>query len=86
MVEGMKHELRSYIASGGTIAEYGHELVVRQEAEIAHRNRAEHAILELARKGASDEEIVSRLDNFNRQFRRMGIKPLTMPKNEIWGL
>ena len=86
MVEGMKEELRRYLAAGGTIAEYGDELVSRQETEIAHRKRAEHAVLELVRKGSAAEEVVSLLNKFNRQFRRMGINPLTMPKNENGGL
>ena len=39
MVEGMKQELRQYLADDGTIVEYGQELVRRQEEEIAYYTR-----------------------------------------------
>lgn len=80
MVEGMKAELRKYLADGGTIAEYGRELVRRQDAEIAQRQRAQTSIEEDIRSGKSEAEIAASLETLNRQLRRMGIKPLTMPE------
>ena len=80
MVEGMKAELRKYLADGGTIVEYGRELVRRQDAEIAQRQRAQTSIEEDIRLGKSEAEIAASLETLNRQLRRMGIKPLTMPE------
>lgn len=82
MVEGMKAELRKYFADGGTIAEYGRELVRRQDAEIAQRQRAQTSIEEDIRSGKSEAEIAASLETLNRQLRRMGIKPLTMPEKD----
>ena len=80
MVEGMKAELRKYLADGGSIAEYGQELVRRQDAEIAQRQRAQTSLEEDIRSGKSEAEISALLETLNRQLRRMGIKPLTMPE------
>ena len=80
MVEGMKAELRKYLADGGSVTEYGRELVRRQDAEIAQRQRAQTSIEEDIRSGKSEAEISASLETLNRQLRRMGIKPLTMPE------
>ena len=82
MVEGMKAELRKYLADGGSIAEYGQELVRRQDAEIAQRQRAQTSLEEDIRSGKSEAEISALLETLNRQLRRMGIKPLTMPEKD----
>ena len=82
MVEGMKAELRKYLADGGSIAEYGQELVRRQDAVIAQRQRAQTSLEEDIRSGKSEAEISALLETLNRQLRRMGIKPLTMPEKD----
>ena len=82
MVEGMKAELRKYLADGGTITDYGRELVHRQEAEIAQRQRAQTILEEEVRRDKAESEIAATLDALNRQLRRMGIKPLTMPEKD----
>ena len=82
MVEGMKAELRKYLADGGSIAEYGQELVRRQDAEIAQRQRAQTSLEEDISSGKSEAEISASLEALNRQLRRMGIKPLTMPEKD----
>ena len=82
MVEGMKAELRKYLADGGTITDYGRELMHRQEAEIAQRQRAQTILEEEVRRDKAESEIAATLDALNRQLRRMGIKPLTMPEKD----
>jgi len=78
MVEGMKDELRRFLRDGGTIAEYGAELVARQEAEMSYRQRAQHHVEELIKAEKPEEEISGTLADYNQQLRRMGIRPITI--------
>lgn len=80
MVEGMKNELREYLAAGGTIALYGQQLVMRQEEEIGYYQKAQHYIDEMVRQGKSSAELKKAISDYNTRFRSMGIKPLTMPE------
>lgn len=80
MVEGMKEELRDYLAAGGTIVGYGKELVKRQEQEIAYYTRAKAEIDKLKASGASDDEIFAVWEDRNNKLRRMGIKLVSLPE------
>ena len=73
MVEGMKNEARRYIASGGTIVEYGKRLTERQDAEIAIYNRVKTDI-ENARTSMSDEDFMTYWEKRNDELRNLGIK------------
>ena len=80
MVEGMKDELRRFVAAGGTIEQYGRRLVARQDEEIAIYNRACNEI-EQASKGNTDKTELSELvDRRNGELRRMGIRLIAMPE------
>lgn len=78
MVEGMKNELRRFLRDGGTIAEYGTELVARQDAEMSYRQRAQHHVEELIKAEKTEDEVSATLSDYNRQLRRMGIRPITI--------
>jgi hypothetical protein len=75
MVEGMKDELRRYVAAGGTAVGYGKRLVERQEAEIAIYNRVK-AELANARKTKGEEEFEAYLDERNEELRNLGLRPV----------
>ena len=64
IVEGMKDELRAFIADGKhTIVEYGQRLVQRQEQEIAYYQRAKTEI-EVAAKTMDEVRHAMQLDYF----------------------
>ena len=80
MVEGMKQELRQFLADNGTIVEYGQELVKRQEEEIAYYSRAK-AEIEKARKSKMPTAQLNGLwERRNESLRRMGVKLVPMPE------
>ena len=80
MVEGMKDELRRYLAAGGTIAGYGKRLVQRQEEEIAYYNRAK-AEIEAAQKAKMPAAQLNDLwEKRNESLRQMGVKLVAMPE------
>ena len=80
MVEGMKDELRRYLAAGGTIAGYGKRLVQRQEEEIAYYNRAK-AEIEAAQKAKMPAAQLNDLwEKRNESLRQMGVKLVPMPE------
>ncbi len=79
MVEGMKDELRRYLASGGTISKYGERLVERQEQELAYYRRIKEEVDAAARSGATDEAIENRWKSGNAELRNMGIRLVPMP-------
>jgi len=74
MVEGMKQELREFLADGGSVVQYGHCLVQRQEAELGYYNRAKAEIEAAEKAGMSGEEFENLLERRNSELRRMGIK------------
>ncbi len=80
MVEGMKDELRRFIASGGTIEQYGRRLVARQEEEIAIYNRANNEVEQAIKGNADKAEITELVDRRNGELRRMGIRLIAMPE------
>ena len=80
MVEGMKDELRRFVAAGGTIEQYGRRLVARQDDEIAIYNRTNNEIEQAAKGNLGKAEIAELVDRRNDDLRRMGIKLILMPE------
>lgn len=80
MVEGMKDELRRFVAAGGTIEQYGRRLVARQDDEIAIYNRTNNEIEQAAKNNLGKAVIAELVDRRNDDLRRMGIKPIQMPE------
>lgn len=92
MVEGMKDELRAYLAAGGTIISYGRRLVERQEQELEYYERAKNELdaamkrvtASVANPAEADgrltrEEVESLWEKRNEELRRMGIRLLPYP-------
>ena len=79
MVEGMKDEMRRFIAAGGTIEQYGRRLVARQDEEIAIYTRAGNEIEQAMKGGADRAEVADLVDRRNGELRRMGIRLIAMP-------
>ena len=82
MVEGMKQELREFLAAGGTIAIYGRKLVQRQEEEIGYYYRAKNELDALVKSKADNARIEALWQMRNEKLRRLGIKLLTLPEKE----
>lgn len=80
MVEGMKDELRRFVAAGGTIEQYGRRLVARQNDEIAIYTRTSNEIEQAAKSGVGKTEVAELVDRRNEELRRMGIKLIQMPE------
>lgn len=80
MVEGMKDELRRFVAAGGTIEQYGRRLVARQNDEIAIYMRTSNEIEQAAKSGIGKTEVAELVDRRNEELRRMGIKLIQMPE------
>ncbi len=80
MVEGMKQELREFLADGGSIVGYGQCLVQRQEQEISYYNRAKAELDRLVKANASESEIIALWEKSNDRLRKMGIKLLSLPE------
>ena len=79
MVEGMKDELRRFVAAGGTIEQYGRRLVARQDDEIAIYTRVCNEVEQAAKINAGKSEVSELVDRRNEELRRMGIKSVAMP-------
>ena len=79
MVEGMKDELRGYIAHGGTIAGYGERLVERQEQELSYYRRIKDEIDAAVKNGLTDAEVEAKWKFGNAELRNMGIRLVPMP-------
>lgn len=80
MVEGMKEELRQFLAQGGSIKRYGEKLVRRQEEEIGYYNRAKNEIECAQKSGMSKTQLEALWENRNASLRAMGVKLVTMPE------
>lgn len=80
MVEGMKDELRGYMAHGGTIAGYGERLVERQEQELSYYRRIKEEIDAAVKSGLSPEEVEAKWKSSNAELRNMGIRLVPMPE------
>lgn len=86
MVEGMKEELREYIRDGGTISEYGRELVKRQEQEIAYYQRAKKEIDKAISEKMPEGSVSRMLRIRNEKLRKLGIKPVVLSENAMENL
>lgn len=82
IVDGMKDELRTFIADGGSIRQYGRLLVQRQEDEIAYYVRAEKEIKTAAMNLTDAAELAKVISNANVALRKMGIKPVVFVPKE----
>ena len=81
MVEGMKQELRDYLAAGGSIVDYGTRLVRRQEEELSYYNRAKTEIDNAKKSGMSQQRLVELWEKRNASLRRMGVKLVALPED-----
>jgi len=70
MVEGMKDELRGYMAQGGTIGQYGERLVERQEQELSYYRRIKEEIDKAAKSGISEDELEAKWKAGNAELRK----------------
>ena len=80
MVEGMKNELREFLADGGTVVEYGKELVRRQEQELGYFNRAQNELKAARKSGTPESAVIELWKMRNSKLRRMGIKLVPLPE------
>ena len=80
LVEGMKNELRAYLAQGGIIRLYGERIVERQDREIEFYESARKAVEDLVGKRASGDEILRVWKSRNDELRRMGIRLVSLPE------
>lgn len=78
IVEGLKQELREYLADGGTIAKYGRRIVRRQEEEIGYYHRVKAEIDAAVKAKTSDAELDRLLEDRNAKLRVMGIRPVVL--------
>lgn len=79
MVEGMKRELRDYVAAGGSINSYCERIVRRQDDELACYNRTKTEI-ESAQKTMKNDEFMAYWEKRNDELREMGIKLVPLPE------
>ena len=80
MVSGMKQELREFIADGGTIKQYGHRLVQRQEAELGYYHRAKAELDRAIAEKRSEREVSDLVEKHNAALRKIGVKLLVLPE------
>lgn len=86
IVVGMKNELRAYLAAGGTLRDYAHELVRRQETECGYRQKAEERLSRMIRSDDDRrlQEAYAYWLKSNASLEAMGVRPLEIP-NELRG-
>ena len=82
MVEGMKDELRAYLAAGGTVKQYGERLVARQEAELNYYRGVEAQVKAAVKANANGEELTAVWKRGNDELRRMGIRLVPRPAED----
>ena len=80
MVEGMKDELRRFVAAGGTIAEYGRRLVQRQEEDLKYYNLVKNELDAAAAAQMPQPELLDLWERRNEDLRQMGIRLVPMPE------
>ena len=80
MVEGMKQELREFIADGGTIKMYGRRLVQRQEDELGYYHRAKAELDQAIAAKRGQGEINALVEKRNAALRKIGVKLLVLPE------
>lgn len=82
IVEGMKDELRNFLAADKkrTIVDYGKRLVERQEREIAYYRRAKEAIERAQQEGMAQDELLMLWEERNEELRRIGVRLVPIPE------
>lgn len=80
MVEGMKDELREFLADGGTIKQYGRRLVQRQESELAYYHRAKSDLDKAVAAKRDRTELSALAEKHNSALRKIGVKLLVLPE------
>lgn len=78
MVEGMKQELREFVAAGGTVKQYGKRLVRRQEEEIGYYNRAKTEVDRAVEAKVGKDELSALASKHNAALRKLGIKLIVL--------
>ena len=82
IVNGMKAELRTFLADGGTMTAYGKRLVARQEVEIGYYTRAENELKTAMSSGMSRDALSALWEQRNNSLRKLGIRLVRMPEME----
>lgn len=80
MVDGMKNEVRRYLAVGGSIIEYGKCLTKRQDAEIAVYNRIK-ADFDKARWSMTDDAFMAYWEKSSDELRNLGVKTVEFERD-----
>ena len=76
IVEGMKSELRDYLAAGGNLTGYIKRLQARQNEEVAFLEKAR---VELEKQIEAGEDAISAWQEMNKRIREQGLPALPMP-------
>ena len=76
IVEGMKEELRAYLAAGGSLNGYIKRLQQRQSEEADYLEKAR---MELAQEVATGTDAFAAWHEMNRKIREQGLPALPMP-------
>jgi hypothetical protein len=76
IVEGMKAELRDYVAAGGNLTGYIRRLQARQNEEVAFLEKAR---VELEKQIESGADPVTAWQEMNKRIREQGLPALPMP-------
>ena len=76
IVEGMKVELRTYLAAGGKLEGYIRRLQKRQREEVEFLAKAR---VELHRKVEAGADVVDTWEEMNRMVREQGLPALPLP-------
>ena len=76
IVEGMKSELRDYLAAGGNLTGYIKRLQARQNEEVAFLEKAR---VELEKQIEAGEDVISAWQKMNKRIREQGLPALPMP-------
>lgn len=76
IVEGMKAELRAYIAAGGSLKGYIRRLQARQREESDYLSKAQEELMRQIKMGA---DAMGAWQEMNRRMREQGLPALPMP-------
>ncbi len=76
IVAGLKREMRTYLAGGGTVEQYLSELTRRQKLEVSYRENAEKRLDDMLSK---PKEAYDYWLKANAQLKSMGIYELPLP-------
>lgn len=80
MLEGVKDELREFLAAGGSVRRFVYHLQKRQEEEITYFSRAKAEVDAAVRAGASRDSVIAVWEKCNSRLRHMGIRLVALPE------